>query len=99
MKLMLFLDYYNKITKERKWAKEMDPDLIMLIQKEALRKAESKLQAQALADAAESLDPPPPTEEDDNLPPGWKAASDPDTQKTYYYNNKTKQTSWTRPTS
>jgi hypothetical protein len=94
----LCLDYYNKETKERKWAKEMDPDLIQLIQKEALRKAEAKTLAKA-TDTPSASDPPSPYVEEAPLPAGWKEAKDEDSGRIYYYNKKTKQTSWDRPLS
>eukprot|EP00977_Amphora_coffeiformis_P015023 scaffold4292_cov114-Amphora_coffeaeformis.AAC.2 len=36
---------------------------------------------------------------DDDLPDGWKCAHDPNTNKRYYYQSTTGQTSWTKPTA
>eukprot|EP01025_Chloroclados_australasicus_P061509 TRINITY_DN80853_c0_g1_i1.p2 TRINITY_DN80853_c0_g1~~TRINITY_DN80853_c0_g1_i1.p2 ORF type:complete len:133 (+),score=14.50 TRINITY_DN80853_c0_g1_i1:22-399(+) len=35
---------------------------------------------------------------DTTLPDGWVAAKDPESDKTYYVNRKTRETTWTRPT-
>lgn len=78
---LILLDYYNKDTKETRWASEMDPILIEAIQKAAARKAESKVISDCVSD----------------LPSGWKSSVDPGSGKTYYYNKKTKETSWTKP--
>ena len=42
---------------------------------------------------------PPPAEADDELPEGWKAMPDEETGRHYYYNIKTGDTQWKKPTS
>ena len=36
---------------------------------------------------------------EDDLPPGWKRMTDPSTDRAYYYNSETAETSWERPTA
>lgn len=90
---MRLIDYYNRETKERKWAKEMDPDLIQMIQQEALKKAESK---HLLTEKGKD-NQPVGNNNDEELPLGWKCTIDKETNMPYYYNKQTKQTSWVRP--
>ena len=37
------------------------------------------------------------TAHDADLPPGWKAALDPTTKKTYYFNPTNGESSWSKP--
>ena len=48
---------------------------------------------QAPQTASPSLKPP------SSLPPGWQEVTDPNTQKVYYWNRNTNETSWTVPSS
>ena len=39
----------------------------------------------------------PRSADDADLPPGWKAALDPTTKKTYYFNPDNGESSWSKP--
>jgi hypothetical protein len=71
------IDYYNKATKERIWAKDMEPDLAAAI-KDKLAKKDHEVRTSSAAPApAASV-----SAEQSTLPPDWKAVVDKSSGKT-----------------
>lgn len=87
--------YYNKVTKVRKWDKDMPLDLKAIIDQRPAKFApgvgEPKDPSISMPKNLELSGELP-------LPEGWKSAIDAKSGKTYYYNTQLNETRWTRPT-
>lgn len=73
--------------------------------KQPLRSSESDVSMDVVKKASDTrgstmAKPAPPPEEPENgLPSGWKEIPDEETGKNYYYNTKTGESKWTKPTA
>lgn len=82
--------YYNKSTKAVQWKKPADYDAGLPASQSSHKPSPSSVEA--AGDKPEA-----PADDPDNNPAFWAEVVDPKTQKKYYYNKKTKKTSWKRP--